>query len=708
MSVTWVLNGSSKYEISSKEHLLQLMTQGTLYADTGSPPADYWDGDYEQTVDIDLETDANIVPIGVSGDTFSGTYDGSEFAISNWSYLSTGVHVGLFGNTSGATLENIRLKGVWTISDSSNAAGFLVGSASSSTIRNIDCVFDEGTAITVTTIGSCGGIIGTTGFGNLYALSIGGFVDKSTSTSGNVGGVAGFIRGTNNVGLRNAAVWTNGLSGNIVGGITGELSLDSNLTYSVNAMVGDITGVSCGGIAGFTHRGGGTDPFTQIVNSMNGNITGTDYAGGIVGESYGQFGNFGPTDTMNYMTGAIISTNNTSGGIIGYARRDASHQCSISNSIVAMNGNVDEAVIGSISFTPTVSTKIETSFGMTYTAATYGSTSDTFTGTTSTTFTDLDYIPLTFSDNASNSYEYEMVFGNVGGHASYSQYTHAIVSKDDVAGPYYIDFDLTGNSTEYLTYMSIDSIVSAYTDGSLTVLDTNATIVYDYAGTTTLFNSLQSSLSVTRVGAIDVAVSIDAIPGADAYQLTYVPTSGGAPVTAHSGFTELTKVISNLDPEVEYEISLYYLPTGVSVYSLDGSKTTTTLENVAANYDLSVYGSGGDYDLSGITNLENIGDVMNDLFTSGDELSITLSDETVTTTTFVKLGETLNIPDDAVLCPFTPSSGSSQEVTLSLPDTSTQTITYNEVTDEITVGPTTYADGDVFVLNGKRITVYNM
>jgi len=87
--VSWVLNASSKYEISSKEHLLQLMHQGSLYTDAGTPPADYWDGDYEQTVDIDLAADANITPIGVSGDTFTGTYDGSNFSISNWSFSET-------------------------------------------------------------------------------------------------------------------------------------------------------------------------------------------------------------------------------------------------------------------------------------------------------------------------------------------------------------------------------------------------------------------------------------------------------------------------------------------------------------------------------------------------------------------------------------------------------------------------------------------
>lgn len=485
MSVTWVLNGDSKYEISSKEHLLQLMSQGSLYTDAGTPPADFWDGDYEQTADIDLNADTNITPIGVNGDTFSGSYDGGNFSISNWSYDGSTAgesKVGLFGATGGATLENIKLRGVW-IGSAVNYLGFLVGEFSSGTIRNVDGVFDKGSTLS-DPITEYGAIAGRFSGASTYAVSVGGIINTANiSPNADGGGVTGSLSGPNHVGLRNAAVWPNGLTGDHVGGIAGVLNGDTNMTYCVNAMVGDITGDKCGGIIGYTSRGGGTDPFSQMVNSMKGNITGTTYAGGIVGEAYGAYGNFGPFDIMNYMTGDIVSTNNTSGGIVGFSsRRTGSHSLTISNTINAMNGTVDDATIGVSSNTGTVSSKIDVSFGLTYTTATYGSTSDAFTGTTSTLVPELSYIPLTFTDNASNSYEYQMVFGNVGGHSSYSQYTHAILSKNDIKGPYTIDFDLTSDTTEFVTYLSVDSN-SAYTDGSLTILGSSAQVVYDYTGT---------------------------------------------------------------------------------------------------------------------------------------------------------------------------------------------------------------------------------
>ena len=89
-TVTWTQDGNSSYEVSSVEHLKQLMHKGTLYTDAGTFPADYWAAgtSYIQTVDIDLLGDStDIKPIGFGADFFYGTYDGDEFTISNWSYI---------------------------------------------------------------------------------------------------------------------------------------------------------------------------------------------------------------------------------------------------------------------------------------------------------------------------------------------------------------------------------------------------------------------------------------------------------------------------------------------------------------------------------------------------------------------------------------------------------------------------------------------
>lgn len=106
MSVTWVQDADSNYEISSVNHLLQLMHEGSLFTDTGTAPTSYLTSNYIQTVDIDLINDhASIVPIGsVSSGNFTSEYDGQGHTISNWNYTVSGSS-GLFKSVTGGGSE---------------------------------------------------------------------------------------------------------------------------------------------------------------------------------------------------------------------------------------------------------------------------------------------------------------------------------------------------------------------------------------------------------------------------------------------------------------------------------------------------------------------------------------------------------------------------------------------------------------------------
>jgi len=212
-----------------------------------------------------------------------------------------------------------------------------------------------------------------------------------------------------------------------------------------------------------------------------------------------------------------------------------------------------------------------------------------------------------------------------------------------------------------------------------------------------------AALNVVSAGPITVSVTIDAIDGADAYQLKYRPTSGGVPIAFATGTTELSHVIPGLMPETEYEISLYYLTNGV--YVLDGSRIVSTLQNSAANYNTSDFGSNGEFDLSGIDDLGDISEVLNDLFVTGDKISLSINGSDKETS-FVQLGGNVNV-SDAVLFPFNgPNTG--QTATLTLSDNTTTGVTFNEGTDDVTIGGNTYADGDIFILDGKKVTVVNL
>ena len=132
-----------------------------------------------------------------------------------------------------------------------------------------------------------------------------------------------------------------------------------------------------------------------------------------------------------------------------------------------------------------------------------------------------------------------------------------------------------------------------------------------------------AALNVVSAGAITVSVTIDAIDGADAYQLKYRPTSGGVAIAFATGTTELSHVIPGLMPETEYEISLYYLTNGAYVF--DGSRIVSTLQNSAANYNSSDFGSNEECDLSGIDDLRDISEDLNDLFVTGDKISLSIN-----------------------------------------------------------------------------------
>lgn len=90
-TVTWVLDANSKYEVSSREHLIQIMHDGAIYTNAGdvpTPPDNLWGrADYIQTADIDLLGDStNIRSMGYSSN-WVGEYDGNGFTVSNWVYV---------------------------------------------------------------------------------------------------------------------------------------------------------------------------------------------------------------------------------------------------------------------------------------------------------------------------------------------------------------------------------------------------------------------------------------------------------------------------------------------------------------------------------------------------------------------------------------------------------------------------------------------
>jgi hypothetical protein len=105
----------------------------------------YLSSHFIQTGNISLSGYTSWVPIS----TFSGTYDGQNYSISNLKINTSGDNTGLFGYASGATLKNINLTGVYIRQNGygSKDCGALVGNANKTTITNCHSsgmVYSEG------------------------------------------------------------------------------------------------------------------------------------------------------------------------------------------------------------------------------------------------------------------------------------------------------------------------------------------------------------------------------------------------------------------------------------------------------------------------------------------------------------------------------------------------------------------------------------
>ena len=58
--------------------------------------------------------------------------------------------------------------------------------------------------------------------------------------------------------------------------------------------------------------------------------------------------------------------------------------------------------------------------------------------------------------------------------------------------------------------------------------------------------------------------------------------------------------------------------------------------------------------------------------------------------------------------PFSASAGSGQSVTLALTDATTVDVTYDDATEDVLIGGTTYAVGDSLVLDDQKVTVFSV
>ncbi|CAN0343178.1 unnamed protein product [Ectocarpus sp. 12 AP-2014] len=258
---------------------------------------------------------------------------------------------------------------------------------------------------------------------------------------------------------------------------------------------------------------------------------------------------------------------------------------------------------------------------------------------------------------------------------------------------------------------AIGSVISLHSSDGLDPVEIgvcNADLVQTFVITAKAEpESIVLSPRVTRIRA-----TIQQIDGALSYRLGVSEEGSGSTSVTHDGITDVvtsrTVEIKNLKPDTTYAVTLY-ASYGSGSYEEVQSSSSQTLANVASNYDVSDFGaSAGAYDLSTLDEdeLDSVNAVMNDLFTTGEKIEVSVGGKK-SKLSFVRRGE-LTSTDDSVLAPFSSSSGSGQMFTLQLSDASTKTVSYDETTGVITIDAQGYGPGETFILDGKKCTVFEV
>ncbi|MBE6679207.1 MAG: hypothetical protein E7598_01645 [Ruminococcaceae bacterium] len=301
--------------IGTPDELLALMNDSAM-----------WNGSYKLTDDIDLseydyEADGALAQksIGDATVAFTGNFDGDGHTISGIDISSTAIGGGLFGivsdNGDTTVIKNLTIKG--SVTSTANFAGGLIGIICGDT--ELDGITSDLT--TFTPISRAGGIVG-------------GIVNNNFATISAVANSAAYnvtIKNCTNKTSFSASLTSEARAAGIIGSISAaSAGRGANNFYFENCVnYGDIKGYSVvAGIVANWDTGAVAGCTNKITNCKNyGNIEVTaktaanNNSGGIIGFAGLQLSTVDGSaiEVKNCYNEGTITTDNRSGGIVGYA-----------------------------------------------------------------------------------------------------------------------------------------------------------------------------------------------------------------------------------------------------------------------------------------------------------------------------------------------------------------------------------------------------
>jgi hypothetical protein len=97
----------------------------------------------------------------------------------------------------------------------------------------------------------------------------------------------------------------------------------------------------------------------------------------------------------------------------------------------------------------------------------------------------------------------------------------------------------------------------------------------------------------------------------------------------------------------------------------------------------------------------------NDIFATGDAVTVAIGYNKSTKTTFVNRGGQVDIAGvSALLLPFESEVSGTQDATITLSDASTVSVGFDAASGDVLVAGESYGDRDHFVLDGQKVCVF--
>ncbi|MCA9330820.1 hypothetical protein KC957_02125, partial [Candidatus Saccharibacteria bacterium] len=248
---------------------------------------------------------------------FRGTFDGNGHSISNFSVDADNGYIGLFGYTLNATIKNLTIDSE-TVDTNRTCTGGLAGYTEDTDVQNVSITNSS----IVSNSYDVGGLIGCYNtFTGEHAVTDSSFSGSATG-AGYTGGIIGYSEtdGTTvNISgnIVDADVSSHDSSGGIIGGAD-SYSASCALHIDDNESHGSVTsnGTS-GGIVAYIDGEDGCTLSTND-NTVDADIEGYYYVGGLVGETDVEYTGATYTANNNVVNNTISGTYEV-GGLIGYA-----------------------------------------------------------------------------------------------------------------------------------------------------------------------------------------------------------------------------------------------------------------------------------------------------------------------------------------------------------------------------------------------------